>query len=64
MVCITWFCELREWRRRERQRGITMSETKTALYFGAVFSTLFRALTYIFLRVVLSFLLCVFWAHR
>ena len=41
-----------------------MSETKTALYFGAVFSTLFRALTYIFLRVVLSFLLCVFWAHR
>ena len=35
-----------------RQRGLTMSETKCALYFGAVFSTLFRVFTYIFLRLV------------
>ena len=31
-----------------------MSETKCALYFGAVFSTLFRVFAYIFLRVVES----------
>lgn len=34
------------------QRELTMSETKCALYLGAIFSTLFRLLSYIFLRVV------------
>jgi accessory gene regulator protein AgrB len=29
-----------------------MSETKCALYLGAIFSTLFRLVSYIFLRVV------------
>jgi hypothetical protein len=38
------------------QRGLTMGETKVALYLGAVFSTLLRVFTYIFLRVVSPFL--------
>jgi len=35
-----------------QQRELTMSEGKCALYLGAIFSTLFRIFSYIFLRVV------------
>lgn len=46
-----------EWDRVEcPQRGLTMGETKFALYLGAVFSTLLRLFTYLFLRVVSLFL--------
>jgi len=37
------------------RRELTMSQSKFALYLGAVFSTLFRVSAYIFLRVVCFF---------
>jgi len=36
-------------------RELKMSEGKCALYLGAIFSTLFRIFSYIFLRVVCPF---------